>query len=259
MIMTAAFVASLVFGGSVQAGQFVVNGNFSSLSNGLGQMDYAGHTVATGWSTTPNYGYNFVMNDADVGSEGQYGNLSLWDQANSGASSWNGMSPNGDNYVAMDGAYENAPIAQTITGLTAGKTYDISFKYAFAQQHNYNNATIQHLGMNFGPAVGLPNTGYFPNVPTWQSANYDLPNHGFSGWMTYNGTVTATGTSDVLSFLAYGNLPVPPFALLTDVSLTSVPEPASWAMMIMGLGMVAFMARGRRSRTALPAWLQDAT
>jgi len=237
-IAIASLAAAFTMVGSARATQFVTNGNFSSLSNGLGQID--SKTVATGWASA---GYNFVMNKADVGSNGDYGFTKLWDANNGGSNlSWTGMSPNGDNFVAMDGAFTVSPVAQTITGLTAGKTYTLSFVYGFAQQSGYNGDTLQHISADFGG-----------NTVFTSSPDYALPEHGFSGWMTYTGTVTASSATQVLSFLAYGNKPVPPFALLTDVSLTgssAVPEPATWAMMLVGLGAVGAVARRGRSTLA---------
>ena len=86
-VVSAAAVALFVAGGAAQATQFVVNGDFTNLSSGLGQIDY--NTVATGWSVANN-GYDFVMNVADLGANGQYGNVALWDFANGGNNSWNG-------------------------------------------------------------------------------------------------------------------------------------------------------------------------
>ncbi|UAJ11857.1 PEPxxWA-CTERM sorting domain-containing protein [Polymorphobacter megasporae] len=64
-------------------------------------------------------------------------------------------------------------------------------------------------------------------------------------------TFTATGTTEVLSFLALGTPEgKPPFSLLDGVSGT-VPEPATWAMMIGGLGLVGgAMRAGRRGTVA---------
>ena len=64
-------------------------------------------------------------------------------------------------------------------------------------------------------------------------------------------TFTADSTTDVLSFLANGTPSgVPPFALLDGVSMnavTSVPEPASAAMLLTGLvGLAGFVRRRRK-------------
>jgi hypothetical protein len=70
----------------------------------------------------------------------------------------------------------------------------------------------------------------------------------FSGWMLETLDFTATQTSETLSFLAVGapaaNLP--PFALLDDVSLTAVPEPSTWAMMLVGFCGLGYAAYRRR-------------
>ena len=62
-------------------------------------------------------------------------------------------------------------------------------------------------------------------------------------------TFTATGPSEVLRFIAHGTPSgVPPFSLLDGVSMTAaVPEPATWAMMVLGFGVIGrAMRRGVR-------------
>jgi len=73
---------------------------------------------------------------------------------------------------------------------------------------------------------------------------------GFSGWQTEKFTFTASDTSEVLTFLSLGTPNgLPPMALIDNVSLT-VPEPASWAMMILGFGAIGYAMR-RRTRMVL--------
>ncbi|MDR3533638.1 MAG: PEP-CTERM sorting domain-containing protein, partial [Rhodopila sp.] len=53
--------------------------------------------------------------------------------------------------------------------------------------------------------------------------------------------------SELLSFLATGTPSgQPPFALLANVSVTNVPEPAAWTVMVSGLVGLIGIARRRR-------------
>ncbi len=48
--LIAVAVALAGLGGTAQAKEFIINGDFTSLSNGLGQL--GNNTEATGWSTS---------------------------------------------------------------------------------------------------------------------------------------------------------------------------------------------------------------
>ena len=79
------------------------------------------------------------------------------------------------------------------------------------------------------------------------------PGTSFSGWNYASTSFTAKATSEILGFLSNGTPSgQPPVALLDGVNLTAaVPEPASWAMMIGGFGMIgAALRRSRRTQVA---------
>jgi hypothetical protein len=217
--------------GSAHATQLVTNGEFTELSNGVGQLTT--NTIATGW-VVPAGGYTFVFTQADATVPGQYGGLALWDAANSGNNTWNGLAAGAGNFAAIDGDFQNQPLTQTITNLTVGKTYTLSFNYAFGQQYGFNGATVQSLAADIGST-------------TWDSGNFNVASHGFTGWQLGDISFTATSVSELLSFAATGNLPVPPFALVSKVFLT-VPEPATWAMMGLGFAGLGFAAYRRRAK-----------
>ncbi len=232
MLATAVLIAGTM-GGTANAMNLVTNGGFEILTNGIGQID--NNTIATGWSSA---GYNFVFDGAtadSVGSTGQYGGLTLWGPAN-GFTNGLGPSPDGGNFVAADGAFGVAPIEQTLIGLVAGKSYAVKFYWAGAQQAGFTGPQDEHWNVKLG------------NGPVQSTATYFNSTGGFSGWRAERFIFTAAGASEVLSFLAVGHPDgVPPFSLLDGVSASAVPEPASWAMLIAGFGLVGATARRRRT------------
>lgn len=247
-ILTAALAtaAALSLAAGAGATNLVQNGDFATLTNGPGQL--TNNTVATDWSV-PTGGFTFVFapGTADTtGSEGQYGALKLWGPNDGSANGLPAASPIGGNFAAMDGDFQRKPLEQTITGLTIGKTYAVTFWDAFGQQQGFNGATVQSLSVNLG---GTFNGSGFTGGETQTTADVDVASHGFSGWVQQTFDFTATGPSETLSFLANGNLPVPPFALIDGVSMSAVPEPADWALMLLGVGGIGAMARARRAAT----------
>ena len=218
---------------SAHAVNLVVNGGFEATTNGKGQLGF--NTNATGWTNANGYTFLFTPGSADTsGAIGEFGQLSLWGPGNGSA---NGLtvSPTGGNFIASDGAFQTTPIKQTITGLVAGQKYDLGFDWGAAQQFGFTGATTEQWQVSLGGE-------------THSTAVASAASHGFSGWKHQVLSFTATGASEVLSFLAVGTPNgVPPFALLDGVTLTAaVPEPSTWALMLGGFAVVGFIARRRR-------------
>jgi hypothetical protein len=234
--------ALLTFAFSAQATNLITNGNFTDLTNGAGQLGY--NTNATGWTAegTGYVGYTFVFlpGTADTtGSPGEYNILSLWGPGNGSSNGFNSNSiPGGGNLVAIDGDFQNAAIAQTVTGLTAGDQYTLTFDYAFAQQYTFSGATSQYTNVIIG------GTTYQVLSPT----TYVLDNHGLSGWFNDSITFTASAASEVIEFAGNSSPAVPPFPLLVNVSLTAALEPEILALF--GIGLLGFFAVDRK--IALP-------
>jgi hypothetical protein len=228
----------------------VTNGDFSQLQTNASQQFGSGYSGATneltGWATS---GYNFVYlpGTADTsGASGVSGNVKLWGPGDGSANGLTSGAPtaggtfNG-NYVAADGAYQVSAITQTVSGLIPGYAAAVSFVWAGAQQSGFTGPTTDNWTVSLAPA-GQSNNQVTPTV--------SLLNHGFSGWMSETFTFIPTSATEVLSFLATGTPSgQPPFALLASVSVTNVPEPATWGLMLTGIaGLICVVRHNRSSR-----------
>lgn len=230
------------------ANTLVTNGSFET-NGGPGQIGF--NTTLAGWNA-PGGSYMFLFNpgSADTtGVNGSYGNLALWGPNNGSANGLPATSPDGGYYAALDGDFQIAALSQTITGLTPGDAYTVSFWYAASQQFSFAGPTVQAMNVCLGSSAesyvstggaqlsGGTNDPSNLNCPGSGASTpiINLPTEGFSGWQYDSVALNANSSTEVLSFLAYGNVQLPPFALLDGVSMAQTPEPGSLPLLFTGL------------------------
>lgn len=244
-VLTASMCIWLPTAGAVD--EYILNGDFDDTTAGpnrqvINNGDTSKYTRLSNWTTSSNTQdliFVFSANaGATTGAQGAYYSPSdpfrLWP----GISHTVGPSPQGGNYVAADGdSTYNVPLTQSISGLTIGQEYELSFYWAAGQQRTFDGPTTERWQVSLGSE-------------TYSTPTYSLANHDFSGWMTQTMTFTATSATSVLSFLAVGTPNgLPPFVLLDGVSMKAVPEPAAGALVIAGLfGCALIRRRLKKSR-----------
>jgi len=241
LLSSVALAAALAISSSAHAlTNLVTNGSFETSTCGSNTQFGAGFggQCVTGWTgghgnptgVNSDLQYYFVGGtQTTVNAANQYG-----DPNQDFYPSFNALSPDGGNFVGLDGDVANSgAISQTLTGLLVGKTYTLTFDWAAAQLDNRVGQTTEQLAVSFGGQT--INTGVLT-----------IPSMGFSGWKVATMMFTPTATTQTLSFLSIGTPGgLPPIATLDGVSLT-VPEPATWAMMLVGFGGIGAMIRRRR-------------
>jgi hypothetical protein len=137
------------------------------------------------------------------------------------------VGPNSGNDFASTGCVGFYCTLEQDVATMPGESYTLSF--AFNPGLNANSGADTHVA--FGGTTVADMSG------------------GSLGWSDYSINVTATDSTTALVFSGYQN---PAWNGVDDVSLTSadaggVPEPATWAMMLLGLGGAGASLRRRNA------------
>lgn len=183
-------------------------------------------------------------------------------------------SPVGGNFVEADGnpTFESG-FNQTITGLTPGKTYTLSFYQAASQQVGFASglATTERWVVSLGTAglslrgggpvdpVYGPTDEYYspdPSASIAISQKMTTPSAGVTPWEYVSVNLTADSTTDLLSFLAWGDngstINLPPIVFLSGVNSPNVttPEPATASLLVLvflGVGITLWRRRAAKA------------
>lgn len=114
-------------------------------------------------------------------------------------------------------------VSQTVAGLNVGSAYNLTYLYGGRSGYG-----PQLLDVSFGGNLLTVNGG---SLGMWTSNTFSF---------------LATSTSETLTFASEHTTGGPSGGNeVTNVSLTTVPEPASWTLMILGIGMVGVAVRRR--------------
>ena len=171
-ILVGILALSLGAGGAQARGDLITNGDFTSYTAGAdgpsqltdGTLSNSvalsqGYTVLTGWSSQPStsgLGYNYTFFYTAPGDvTGSYAPLyetytKIWG-TNDGGPDTGTMPPGGGNYIAMDGTSPVAtPLEQTVSGLTVGQSYSLTFQWAAGQFYGYSGATTESWQVSLG-------------------------------------------------------------------------------------------------------------
>lgn len=258
LVAAAGFASAVPAAAAPAATNLVVNGNFEQTTNGAGQVEYYnndedmifGNTSLVGWNpivaATNGSALAWVFAPGTAGRGGvpyqQYGGImDLWGPGNGGLATGSLDSIQGGNFFAADGDPEyRSGISQMLTGLTSGQTYRVSFEWAAGQQVDFFGPTTEAWQVGFGGQTRMT-----PILST--------PERGFQPWRRETLEFVASGSAQLLSFLAVGTpVGMPPISLLDNVKvMAGVPEPTSWAMLIAGFGLIGAAARRRRGLAAV--------
>lgn len=275
-IIASSVVFSVMPTQQVQAVNLVTNGTFTGATvNGGSAAGYTNGPVTTsaylgddnvtlpGWtfsinSQTPSNGdkgFNFLVafgsqihaNQANQnnctppyassncwGAAGLVGSQPILDPVTNSASGF---------FISADAFFNRGAMNTTVTGLNPGDTYTVSFYQATGQQQYVPNPTsfTDWFEVSFGGV-------------TQQSAtmSYAL-NSEITPWTLQSLNFQATSATQVLSFLANSPNDVPPFALLSNVSVvnassTAIPEPENYLGTLILAGFLGQVIRSRLAK-----------
>ena len=166
------------------------------------------------------------------------------------------------NFVYSDAGsgFQSWAFTQTIHGLQVGKTYNLSFDSNYFTENNNDGDTGQWIANLGGTLDNSGNTYHgFTGGETRFTPFVTIPSNPVpfgpngTGWIAQSLSFTANDVTEALTFISNGT-GYPPFAAITDISLTAgggVPEAPAWAMMLAGVFGLGLIVRRRRASSTV--------
>ena len=147
----------------------------------------------------------------------------------------------GNQFVTLGGGYLTAGSASwttAITNLTVGKTYNLNFDIAFEGGDTPLADQVMTVGFDSGSSTGSSNF----SAP-FNSGNY------WKIWLPETKSFVATATSAVADFSVANQINDMGLDAVSVSASSAIPEPSTWAMMLIGfagLGYAAYRRGGRK-------------
>ncbi|MGA2046059.1 MAG: PEP-CTERM sorting domain-containing protein [Terracidiphilus sp.] len=210
LLSVAALVFGLVGATPSNANSLIVNGYFNSFTGasapGAGGWGLYSNGQVTGWTTTNSAGLIEIDSAPPIGP---------------------GTNPFGTYSLEVNA---NVPetVSQTISGLTIGQTYLLSWAYG---DRPGSGAESMNVLLN-GAIVATDTDPGGNSALQWYENYYSF---------------TATGTTETLSFAGLPDTGQPSYGNEIDgVSLVATPEPSTWLLLLSGLGFLGFAVLRQR-------------
>ena len=208
-LLKIAALATLATAGTANAAtELVVNGSFE---NNVIASAWAPLSSMTGWTSSASGNSAFeIQKGATQGGQGGF----------------NPVAASGTQYLELN-TDRLTSVSQAIA-TTAGGTYALSFAYSGRPDTPGGASSL--MNVYWGSTLLTPTALAGNTGGTWQS---------------YSQNLTALGSATVLRFESIGPVSAPTYgSYLDNVSvMAAVPEPETYAMLLLGLGLLGFIAR----------------
>jgi hypothetical protein len=184
---------------------------------------------------------NLVKNgsfEANLQAEGTYTiypNLTNWTGGTYGIelrNSRSGEAQHGQNFVELDTTY-NSSMSQSIDIASPG-SYLLSFWYMARPDNGTRQNDTNELEWSFGTMDGEV-------LQSWKDPSA-------SGWTQFTKTFNFTKKSSVKLEFEAGGKSDSYGGSIDNISVTAVPEPETYAMLLAGLGLMGTIARRRNKK-----------